>query len=116
MNIITNFCLSFTGRKLYSSRIYPIQNIMAKTNLLQLAVRYSISNQKIISMRFIWILGLSFLFSTAFGQTEFKKSGNPIFEGWYADPEVAIYENKYWIYPTFSAPFEKQVFFDAFSS
>lgn len=43
-------------------------------------------------------------------------SGNPIFPGWYADPEGIIFKNKYWIYPTYSAPFDQQVFFDAFSS
>lgn len=45
-----------------------------------------------------------------------QKSGNPIFPGWYADPEAAIFNNTYWIYPTYSAPYDKQVFFDAFSS
>ncbi len=45
-----------------------------------------------------------------------NKSGNPVFEGWYADPEGVIFNNRYWIYPTFSAPYEKQVFMDAFSS
>ena len=44
------------------------------------------------------------------------KSGNPICPGWYADPEGAIFENKYWIYPTYSAPYDEQVFMDAFSS
>jgi beta-xylosidase len=43
-------------------------------------------------------------------------SGNPIFPGWYADPEGVIFKNQYWIYPTYSAPYEKQVFMDAFSS
>ncbi|RNI31428.1 glycoside hydrolase family 43 protein [Rufibacter latericius] len=43
-------------------------------------------------------------------------AGNPVFPGWYADPEGAIFGKKYWIYPTFSAVYEKQVFFDAFSS
>ncbi len=43
-------------------------------------------------------------------------SGNPLFEGWYADPEVTLFGNTYWIYPTFSAPYEKQVHMDAFSS
>lgn len=43
-------------------------------------------------------------------------AGNPVFKGWYADPEGIIFKNRYWIYPTFSAPYEKQVFFDAFSS
>ncbi|WP_346236504.1 glycoside hydrolase family 43 protein [Niabella insulamsoli] len=43
-------------------------------------------------------------------------SGNPVFPGWYADPEVALFQHKYWIFPTYSAPYEKQVFLDAFSS
>lgn len=68
-----------------------------------------------------------------------EMSGNPIFPGWYADPEVIIFNNEYWIYPTLSAyyddgtpgseliqPAEKsesinqdyniQLFLDAFSS
>ncbi|MBC7848750.1 MAG: family 43 glycosylhydrolase [Chitinophagaceae bacterium] len=43
-------------------------------------------------------------------------SGNPAFPGWYADPEAAIFQNKYWIYPTYSAKYGQQVFLDAFSS
>ncbi len=43
-------------------------------------------------------------------------SGNPIFPGWYADPEGAVFGDRYWIYPTYSARYEEQVFFDAFSS
>lgn len=43
-------------------------------------------------------------------------SGNPLFPGWYADPEAIIFGKTFWIYPTFSAPYEKQVFLDAFSS
>jgi beta-xylosidase len=45
-----------------------------------------------------------------------QPSGNPIFPGWYADPEAAVFGKQYWIYPTYSAPYEQQVFFDAFSS
>lgn len=45
-----------------------------------------------------------------------KFSGNPLFKGWYADPEVVILNNEYWIFPTYSAAYEKQVFMDAFSS
>jgi beta-xylosidase len=67
---------------------------------------------------------------------------NPIVPGWYADPEIRIFEGRYWIYPTYSAdarapaspsvltprqkaqreapdiwaPFLKQTFLDAFSS
>lgn len=43
-------------------------------------------------------------------------SGNPIADGWYADPEGAVFEGEYWIYPTYSAPYDDQVFMDAFSS
>lgn len=45
-----------------------------------------------------------------------KMSGNPVFQGWYADPEGIIFDKQYWIYPTYSAPYEKQIFMDAFSS
>ncbi|MEF8804640.1 MULTISPECIES: glycoside hydrolase family 43 protein [Bacteroidaceae] len=45
-----------------------------------------------------------------------EKSGNPIFSGWYADPEAVVFDNKYWIYPTSSLPFEQQLYMDAFSS
>lgn len=41
---------------------------------------------------------------------------NPVFPGWYADPEVAVFGKQFWIYPTFSAPYDQQVFMDAFSS
>lgn len=44
------------------------------------------------------------------------RAGNPVFPGWYADPEGIIFDSKYWIYPTYSAPYNKQVFLDAFSS
>jgi len=49
-------------------------------------------------------------------QTTATTSGNPILKGWYADPEAAIFDKKYWIYPTWSDVYEKQVFFNAFSS
>ena len=44
------------------------------------------------------------------------RSGNPIISGWYADPEAHVFQNEYWIYPTYSAPYDQQVFMDAFSS
>jgi beta-xylosidase len=69
-------------------------------------------------------------------------AGNPVLPGWYADPDVRIFGDRYWIYPTYSAdgdvpaepsrftawqvqqrasptiwsPFLKQTFLDAFSS
>lgn len=45
-----------------------------------------------------------------------KTSGNPIFTGWYADPEGAVMGGRYWVFPTYSAPYDQQLFFDAFSS
>ncbi|MGZ3882269.1 MAG: glycoside hydrolase family 43 protein [Flavisolibacter sp.] len=61
---------------------------------------------------FLSILIACFLNTTLNSQT----SGNPIIKGWYADPEAAIFGNQFWIYPTYSAPYEQQVFLDAFSS
>lgn len=65
---------------------------------------------------FILIIISSALAACAFSQIKNQKAGNPVFPGWYADPEGIIYGKQYWIFPTFSAPYEKQVFFDAFSS
>ena len=45
-----------------------------------------------------------------------KTSGNPIFPGWYADPEGIVFGDEYWIYPTYSAAYDDQIFMDAFSS
>ena len=42
--------------------------------------------------------------------------GNPVLPGLYADPEARIFEGRYWIFPTFSAPYDEQTFMDAFSS
>jgi beta-xylosidase len=47
---------------------------------------------------------------------EAPMSGNPVVEGWYADPEGIIYDDTYWIYPTWSDAYEEQTFFDCFSS
>ena len=53
--------------------------------------------------------------ATAGAQTA-KTSGNPVFKGWYADPEGAVLDGQYWIFPTYSAPYDEQTFMDAFSS
>ncbi|MCD8072501.1 MAG: family 43 glycosylhydrolase, partial [Alistipes sp.] len=50
------------------------------------------------------------------GGTQTRYSGNPIFEGWYADPHAVIYGDKYWVYATYSAEYSDQVFMDCFSS
>jgi hypothetical protein len=43
-------------------------------------------------------------------------SGNPIADGWYADPDMSLYNGVYWVYPTYSAPYDSQTYLDAFSS
>jgi len=48
--------------------------------------------------------------------TQDLRSGNPVLAGWYADPEARIFEQAYWLYPTYSAPYGEQTFLDAFSS
>ena len=45
-----------------------------------------------------------------------ETSGNPIFDGWYADPEGIVLDGRYWIFPTYSDDFDKQLHLDAFSS
>ncbi|RIV71320.1 arabinan endo-1,5-alpha-L-arabinosidase [Flagellimonas aequoris] len=66
----------------------------------------------ILSISLILTMGCKSFQNTAMAQT----SGNPIFEGWYADPEGVVFGKEYWIYPTFSAKYTDQVFLDAFSS
>jgi len=63
--------------------------------------------------RIFVVIGILFQVLETSGQST---SGNPVIAGWYADPEVTIINKQFWIYPTFSAPFDEQVFFDAFSS
>ena len=43
-------------------------------------------------------------------------AGNPVFDGWYADPQIRLYGETYWVFPTTSARFGEQTSFDAFSS
>src|SRR5512133_1487645 len=92
--------------------------------------------------RSLFVIGI--LISLSLVAQDKKKpefSGNPLFPGWYADPEGIIFGDTYWIYPTFSdesgvvepptafsdyqlkirentinPQYLKQTFFDAFSS
>lgn len=54
--------------------------------------------------------------TTATNSPAKTRSGNPVFPGWYADPEGAVFGKQFWIFPTYSAPYNQQTFFDAFSS
>jgi len=51
------------------------------------------------------LLGFTFMYAQSQGN---PRSGNPIFPGWYADPEGSFFNKEYWIYPTYSAVFDKQ--------
>ena len=44
------------------------------------------------------------------------EAGNPFVDGWYADPDVAVYGNTYWVFPTTSKTYAEQTYLDAFSS
>ncbi|MDP2038261.1 MAG: glycoside hydrolase family 43 protein [Ignavibacteria bacterium] len=64
----------------------------------------------------ILLLMISLSFNTFSQNNNGQKSGNPILQGRYADPEGSIFGKEYWIFPTYSDVYEKQVFIDAFSS
>jgi beta-xylosidase len=70
-------------------------------------------------VRFLGLVGalsLTVLLLPASGADAPTRSGNPVFPGWYADPEGIVFGDRYWIYPTFSARYDDQLHFDAFSS
>jgi len=62
------------------------------------------------------LIVITLICSNAIAQKKTVFSGNPILPGWNADPEAKIFEGQYWIYPTYSAPYEQQVHMDAWSS
>ena len=65
---------------------------------------------------YLFLILISGLVNYSYAQKQVKTSGNPIMEGWYADPEGAIFDNTFWVYPTYSAKYEEQVFLDAILS
>ena len=54
-------------------------------------------------------VALCLLLSPCMAQKEGKTSGNPVFPGWYADPEGIVYGKTYWIFPTLSLLYGKDV-------
>jgi len=67
--------------------------------------------------KYYLLLCLSFIALSLSAQKKSKEtSGNPLFPGWYADPEGAIFGKEYWIYPTYSDKYEAQTYMDAYSS
>ncbi|SDS73487.1 Glycosyl hydrolases family 43 [Mucilaginibacter mallensis] len=70
----------------------------------------SVYRQILLGLMFVAICGHSI------AQQKTEYSGNPVIQGWNADPEAKIFEGQYWIYPTYSAPYDEQVHMDAWSS
>jgi beta-xylosidase len=66
--------------------------------------------------RLLLIAPILLLFAGILGAQQKATSGNPVLPGWYADPEAHVFAGRYWIYPTYSAPYDQQTFMDAFSS
>lgn len=62
------------------------------------------------------VILFAFVHLTVAQNRKVNTSGNPVFPGWYADPECAVLNGAFWIFPTWSAPYDEQVFLDAFSS
>ena len=59
----------------------------------------------------LWMLGAALAATAAVAE-----AANPLFEGWYADPEAVIYDHTCWIFPTRSDVYERQTQMDCFSS
>ena len=93
---------------------------------------------KYLFLAVVLVIGLNACQRSA---TSEQYAGNPVLEGWYADPEGIIFDDEYWIFPTYSDHFGEpdtstaftgeqlavraqaineqyliQTFFDAFSS
>ncbi|MFB6552767.1 family 43 glycosylhydrolase [Streptomyces sp. NPDC056405] len=45
-----------------------------------------------------------------------SEAGNPFVDGWYADPDIEVYDGRYWVFPTTSKGYFEQTYLDAFSS
>lgn len=55
------------------------------------------------SIKFLALVSCLCTFMSCTEKVEEKKtSGNPVFPGWYADPEGIVFGDEYWIYPTLS--------------
>lgn len=57
---------------------------------------------------FISLLIFTTLTLPAQQKVNIPNAGNPVFPGWYADPEGIIFGDTYWIFPTFSDHSEEQ--------
>lgn len=68
-----------------------------------------------MKQKLAWWL-LPFALWTCFAASQVARAENPAFPGWYADPDASVFAGRYWIFPTYSAPYDEQTRFDAFSS
>ena len=74
------------------------------------------SRRAVLGAIALLVTGLSMPVLLRAQQASAATSGNPVLPGMYADPEARIFDGAYWIYPTYSAPYDEQTFMDAFSS
>ncbi len=72
--------------------------------------------KKILVVSILFLSAVGIYCQGKSGQSKIIKSGNPVISGHYADPEGAILNKEYWVFPTYSAEYKDQVFMDAFSS
>jgi len=96
-----------------------IEFLTKKTTVLhsaQITPTHPLSMRKYLPLLIAAVVALLLGCTSSKNVTQQKTSGNPIFEGWYADPEARIFDKTVWIYPTYSDKYTKQVYFDAFSS
>src|ERR1041384_8081410 len=69
-----------------------------------------------MSLRRSCLFAAALLCVSSHAPAQSPRSGNPILPGWYADPEAHVFAGEYWIFPTYSAPYDQQTYMDAFSS
>jgi len=69
-----------------------------------------------MSFRVVGLIAAALLSAGQSASAQSPRAGNPVLPGWYADPEAHVFAGEYWIFPTYSAPYNQQTFVDAFSS
>ena len=74
-----------------------------------MADKFNSSSRMRLSTLAVWLLAVA-------ANPVFGAIGNPIIDGWYADPQIRRYDDKYWLFPTYSGSYSGQPFFDVFSS
>lgn len=96
-------------------KIWKLLETASEKNNMTQTFKPTINNMKTTTLCSL-CLAATLLASCTGKPTTQATSGNPILDGWYADPEAIVYDDTYWIFPTWSDVYENQVFFDCFSS